>query len=42
LVGDMPVGQQMIGTTFKADVVLNVGYAVEQTNLLQDKKPQLD
>jgi len=41
LIDEMPVGLQIIGPAFKEDVVLNVGYAIEQTNPLQGKKPKL-
>lgn len=41
LVDEMPVGLQIIGPAFKDDIVLNVGYAIEQTNPLQGKKPRL-
>jgi aspartyl-tRNA(Asn)/glutamyl-tRNA(Gln) amidotransferase subunit A len=35
----LPVGMQIIGPAFKEGRILNVGYAFEQTNPLQDKKP---
>lgn len=37
--GDMPVGMQIMGKAFDEKTILNVGYAVEQLNLLQNKKP---
>jgi aspartyl-tRNA(Asn)/glutamyl-tRNA(Gln) amidotransferase subunit A len=37
----MPVGLQIIGPALQEGLVLNVGYAVEQTNPLQGKKPEL-
>ncbi|GEN34214.1 amidase [Aneurinibacillus danicus] len=37
----MPVGLQIIGPAFKEDVILNVAYAIEQTNLMKSKKPDL-
>src|SRR5699024_4993104 len=39
--GDMPVGLQIMGPAFREDLVLNVGYAVEQMNPLEGKKPKL-
>lgn len=38
---DLPVGMQIIGPAFHEGKVLNVGYAFEQTNPLQGRKPQL-
>ncbi|SDI57827.1 aspartyl-tRNA(Asn)/glutamyl-tRNA(Gln) amidotransferase subunit A [Aneurinibacillus migulanus] len=37
----MPVGLQIIGPAFKEGTILNVGYAVEKTNPLKGKKPDL-
>ncbi len=37
----MPVGLQIMGPAFREDLVLNTGYAIEQTNPLQGKKPSL-
>jgi aspartyl-tRNA(Asn)/glutamyl-tRNA(Gln) amidotransferase subunit A len=37
----MPVGLQIIGPAFKEGTVLNVGYAVEKTNPLKGRKPDL-
>lgn len=37
----LPVGLQVIGPAFKEGLVLNVGYAIEQTNPLQNKKPEI-
>lgn len=38
---EMPVGLQIIGPPFKEDIILNVAYAIEQTNPLKGKKPNL-
>src|SRR5699024_8036118 len=35
----LPVGMQIIGPAFKEGRILNVGYAFEQTNPMQGKKP---
>jgi Asp-tRNA(Asn)/Glu-tRNA(Gln) amidotransferase A subunit family amidase len=35
----LPVAMQIIETAFIEGRILNVGYAFEQTNPLQDKKP---
>ena len=37
----MPVGLQIIGPAFKEGTLLNVGYAIEQTNPLKGKKPEI-
>lgn len=37
----MPVGLQIMGPAFREDLVLNAGYAIEQTNPLQGSKPSL-
>lgn len=38
---DLPIGIQIIGPAFKEGRILNVGYAIEQANPLQSRKPQL-
>ncbi|OUM86843.1 MAG: glutamyl-tRNA amidotransferase [Bacillus thermozeamaize] len=38
---EMPVGLQIIGPPFKEEIILNVAYAIEQTNPLKGKKPNL-
>lgn len=37
--GDMPVGIQIMGPAFSEGRVLNVGYAIEQTQPLKGRKP---
>lgn len=37
----MPVGLQIIGSAFKEETVLNVGFALEKMNLMKGKKPNL-
>lgn len=37
----MPIGLQIMGRAFDEQTVLNVGYAIEQTNPLQGKKPSI-
>ena len=37
----LPIGIQIIGPAFKEGRILNVGYAIEQTNPLQSKKPNI-
>lgn len=37
----MPVGLQIMGPAFREDLILNTGYAIEQTNPLQDIKPSI-
>jgi len=37
----LPVGLQLMGPAFGEAAILNAGYAFEQTNLMQDKKPDL-
>lgn len=37
----LPVGLQIMGRAFDEQTVLNVGYAIEQTNPLEGKKPNL-
>ncbi|WP_350302165.1 amidase [Peribacillus frigoritolerans] len=37
----MPVGLQIMGAAMNEETVLNVGYALEKTNPLQGKKPEL-
>lgn len=39
--GDMPVGLQIIGPAFKEGTLLNVGFAIEQTNPLKGRKPEI-
>ncbi|MFL0584009.1 amidase [Solibacillus silvestris] len=39
--GHLPIGIQIIGPAFKEGRILNVGYAIEQTNPLQSKKPNI-
>lgn len=39
--GNLPIGLQIIGPAFKEGRILNVGYAVEQTNPLQGRKPSI-
>jgi len=38
---NLPVGLQIIGPAFKEGLILNVGYAIEQTNPLKNKKPNI-
>lgn len=38
--GDLPVGLQIMGPSFEEQTLLNVGYAIEQTNPLKGRKPQ--
>ncbi|MCC3358210.1 amidase [Bacillus sp. REN16] len=38
---DLPVGLQIIGPAFNEGRVLNVGYAIEKTNPLRGRKPQM-
>lgn len=37
----LPVGMQFIGPAFQETAILNAGYALEQTNPMQDRKPIL-
>lgn len=39
--GHLPIGIQIIGPAFKEGRILNVGYAIEQANPLQSKKPNI-
>lgn len=39
--GHLPIGVQIIGPAFKEGRILNVGYAIEQNNPLQSKKPNI-
>lgn len=39
--GHLPIGIQIIGPAFKEGRILNVGYAIEQTNPLLSKKPNI-
>ena len=39
--GKLPIGLQIIGPAFGKGKVLNVGYAVEQFNLMEGKKPEI-
>ncbi|GAB3055692.1 amidase [Virgibacillus ainsalahensis] len=39
--GEMPVGLQIMGPAFNEEIVLNTGYALEQTNPLKGRKPNL-
>lgn len=39
--GNLPIGLQIIGPAFKEGRILNVGYAIEQTNPLQGRKPSI-
>lgn len=39
--GKLPIGLQIIGPAFREGKVLNVGYAVEQFNLMESKKPEI-
>lgn len=39
--GDLPVGLQIMGPAFEEARILNVGYAIEQTNPLKGRKPKL-
>ncbi len=39
--GNLPVGLQIIGPAFKEGLILNVGYAIEQTNPLKNRKPNI-
>lgn len=38
---EMPVGLQIMGPAFREDLILNTGFAIEQMNPLQGKKPSL-
>lgn len=38
---NLPVGLQIIGPAFKEGLILNVGYAIEQTNPLKNRKPNI-
>ncbi|MFD1360135.1 amidase [Lentibacillus salinarum] len=38
---DMPVGVHIMGPAFSEGLILNTGYAVEQTNPFKDRKPNL-
>lgn len=39
--GNLPIGLQIIGPAFQEGKVLNVGYAVEQLNLMENRKPNI-
>ena len=39
--GNMPVGLQIMGPAFSEKAILNAGYALEQTNPLEGRKPSL-
>lgn len=39
--GDLPVGLQIMGPAFNEQILLNTGYAIEQMNPLQGRKPGL-
>jgi aspartyl-tRNA(Asn)/glutamyl-tRNA(Gln) amidotransferase subunit A len=39
--GNLPVGMQIIGPAFQEGRILNVGYAVEQTNPLKSRRPDI-
>jgi len=39
--GNLPIGLQIIGPAFKEGRILNVGYAIEQTNPLKNRKPNI-
>ncbi|MEY9979331.1 aspartyl-tRNA(Asn)/glutamyl-tRNA(Gln) amidotransferase subunit A [Lysinibacillus sp. RC79] len=39
--GNLPVGLQIIGPAFKEGRILNVGYAIEQTNPMKNRKPNI-
>ena len=39
--GDLPVGVQIIGPAFSEALLLDVGYAIEQTNPMKNRKPPL-
>ncbi|PID14201.1 Asp-tRNA(Asn)/Glu-tRNA(Gln) amidotransferase GatCAB subunit A [Sporosarcina sp. P34] len=39
--GDLPVGVQIIGPAFSEALLLDVGYAIEQTNPMKNRKPAL-
>src|SRR5699024_7085341 len=39
--GNMPVGLQIMGPALKEKRILNAGYALEQTNPLQGRRPSL-
>lgn len=39
--GNMPVGLQIMGPAFSEKAILNTGYALEQTNPLEGRKPSL-
>jgi aspartyl-tRNA(Asn)/glutamyl-tRNA(Gln) amidotransferase subunit A len=39
--GKLPIGLQIIGPAFGEGKVLNAGYAVEQFNLMENKKPEI-
>ena len=39
--GNLPIGLQIIGPAFQEGKVLNVGYAIEQFNLMENKKPDI-
>ncbi|WP_153730535.1 amidase [Sporosarcina obsidiansis] len=41
LKGNLPVGVQIIGSAFSEAQLLNVGYAIEQTNPMKGRKPEL-
>ncbi|MGE7544834.1 amidase [Sporosarcina sp. FSL K6-3508] len=41
LKGNLPVGVQIIGPAFAEARILDVGYAIEQTNPMKDRKPEL-
>lgn len=38
---NLPVGMQIIGRSFQEGLILNVGYAVEQNNPLQSRRPDI-
>ncbi|SOC34842.1 amidase [Ureibacillus acetophenoni] len=39
--GNLPIGLQVIGPAFQEGKVLNVGYAIEQFNLMENRKPNI-
>src|SRR5690606_26438293 len=39
--GNLPIGLQVIGPAFQEGKVLNVGYAIEQFNLTENRKPNI-
>ncbi|QDI90380.1 Asp-tRNA(Asn)/Glu-tRNA(Gln) amidotransferase GatCAB subunit A [Salicibibacter halophilus] len=38
---EMPIGMQVMGNAFDESTILNVGHAIEKTNPLKGKKPEL-